>query len=58
MSRKKALAFYRLKGYNVSKSKRSEVNPMSLSHAHSFTFTFGWTRFNGFGSFGMVKRGA
>ena len=31
---------------------------MRLSHAHSFTFTFGWARFTGFGSSGMVKRGA
>ena len=31
---------------------------MSLSHTHSFTFIFGWTRFNGFGSFGVAKRGA
>ena len=31
---------------------------MRLSHTHSFTFTFGWARFTGFGSFGMEKRGA
>ena len=31
---------------------------MRLSHAHSVTFTFGWTRFTGFGFFGMAKRGA
>ncbi len=26
--------------------------------AHSFTFTFAWTRFNGSGCFGVFKRGA
>ena len=31
---------------------------MRLSHTHSFLFTFGWTRFTGFGHFGMVKHGA
>ena len=31
---------------------------MRLSHAPSFTFTFSWARFTGFGSFGMEKRGA
>ena len=31
---------------------------MRLSHVHSFTFIFGWTRFTGFGHFGMSKRGA
>ena len=31
---------------------------MTLSHAHSFTFTFGWTRFTVSGYFGMFKRGA
>ena len=31
---------------------------MTLSCAHSFTFTYGWTRFSGFGYFGMEKRGA
>lgn len=31
---------------------------MHLSHARSFTFTFGWTRFTGFGYFGLEKRGA
>ena len=31
---------------------------MRLSHDHSFIVTFGWTRFTGFGSFGMTKRGA
>ncbi len=31
---------------------------MALSAAHSFTFTYGWTRFSGFGYFGMEKRGA
>lgn len=30
---------------------------MALSHAHSFTFTFGWARLNGFGYFGVEKRG-
>ena len=31
---------------------------MRLSLAHSFTLTFNWTRFTGFGSFGMEKHGA
>ena len=31
---------------------------MTLSHAHSFIFSFGWTRFNEFGYFGMERRGA
>lgn len=31
---------------------------MTHSAAHSFTFTFGWTRFNVSGYFGMGKRGA
>ena len=31
---------------------------MLLSHVHSFTFTFGWTRFNVSGHFGMERRGA
>ena len=31
---------------------------MRFSHVHSFTFTFGGTRFIGFGSFGMEKHGA
>ena len=31
---------------------------MALPTAHSFTYTFGWTRFSGFGCFGMEKRGA
>lgn len=28
---------------------------MSLTYAHSFMFSFGWTRFSGFGYFGMEK---
>ncbi len=31
---------------------------MALSHTHSFTFTYGWTRFNVSGYFGVEKRGA
>ena len=31
---------------------------MAPSNAHSFTFTFGWTRFNVSGYFGVFKRGA
>ena len=31
---------------------------MTLSTAHSFTFTYGWTRFSGFGYVGVFKRGA
>ena len=31
---------------------------MRLSHVHSFTVLLGWARFNGFGYFGMFKRGA
>ena len=31
---------------------------MTRSDAHSFTFTFGWTRFSVSGYFGMEKRGA
>ena len=31
---------------------------MDLNRAHSFTFFFGWTRFTGFGYFGMEKRRA
>ena len=31
---------------------------MTLSHAHSFTFTYGWTRFSVSGYFGVGKRGA
>lgn len=31
---------------------------MTRSNAHSFTFTFGWTRFILSGYFGMEKRGA
>ena len=30
---------------------------MAPSNAHSFIFTSGWTRFTGFGCFGMRKRG-
>ena len=30
---------------------------MTHSNAHSFTFTFGWTRFILSGYFGMEKRG-
>lgn len=28
---------------------------MTSSTAHNFMFTFGWTRFSGFGYFGMEK---
>ena len=31
---------------------------MTLSHTHSYLFPFGWTRFNGFGYFGMELRAA
>ena len=31
---------------------------MTHLNAHSFTFTFGWTRFSVSGCFGMEKRGA
>ena len=31
---------------------------MTRSDAHSFIFTFGWTRFSVSGYFGMEKRGA
>ena len=31
---------------------------MRLSHSNSSIFSFGWTRFTGFGPFGMEKRGA
>ena len=31
---------------------------MTHTNAHSFTFTFGWTRFSVSGYFGMEKRGA
>ncbi len=31
---------------------------MSLPHANSFTFTYGWTRFNVSGYFGVFQRGA
>lgn len=31
---------------------------MTRSDAHSFTFTYGWTRFILSGCFGMEKRGA
>lgn len=31
---------------------------MTLSHAHSFSFTLGWTRFNVSGYFGVEERGA
>jgi len=31
---------------------------MAPSYAYSFTFPYGWTRFSGFGYFGMSKRGA
>lgn len=31
---------------------------MTPSNAHSFTFTFGWTRFSVPGCFGVGKRGA
>ena len=31
---------------------------MTHSNAHSFTFTYGWTRFSGFGYFGMKKSAA
>ena len=31
---------------------------MIRSNAHSFTFTFGWTRFTVSGCFGVFKRGA
>ncbi len=29
---------------------------MNLCCAYSFTFSFGWTRFTGFGSFAMEKQ--
>ncbi len=29
---------------------------MAPSNAHSFTFTFGWTRFNVSGCFGVERR--
>ncbi len=29
---------------------------MDLCCAHSFTFSFGWTRFTGFGYFGVEKQ--
>ncbi len=31
---------------------------MTRSHTHSFTFSFGWTRFTVSGCFGVGKRGA
>lgn len=31
---------------------------MTPPYAHSFTFSFGWTRFSVSGYFGMLKRGA
>lgn len=31
---------------------------MTRSHIHSFTFSFGWTRFTVSGCFGVGKRGA
>ena len=31
---------------------------MTLSCTHSFTFTFGWTRFSESGYFGVERRGA
>ena len=31
---------------------------MTFPHAHSFTFTFGWTRFTVSGYFGVDRRGA
>ena len=31
---------------------------MTLSHVHSFPFSFGWTRFTGFGYFGVERRTA
>ena len=31
---------------------------MRLSRSNSLIFSFGWTRFTGFGSFGVEKRGA
>lgn len=31
---------------------------MTLSHVHSFTFAYGWTRFTVSGYFGVFKRGA
>lgn len=31
---------------------------MTHSNAHSFMFTFGWARFNGFGYFGVEKTAA
>ena len=30
---------------------------MTLSHTHSFNFTYGWTRFTVSGWFGVGKRG-
>ena len=29
---------------------------MNLCYAHSFPFSFGWTRFTGFGFFAMEKQ--
>ena len=31
---------------------------MTLSHVHSFTFTYGWARFTESGCFGVEERGA
>lgn len=69
---KKSLAFHRVKVYNGSSSYHngaarlwrglqstiSEVLSMTLSHTHSFTFTYGWTRFTVSGYFDVEKRGA
>lgn len=52
---KKTLAIYLLMGYTMD-NHRTRGILMNLCHAHSFTFSFGWTRFTGFGYFAVEKQ--
>ena len=50
---KKGLHFASLKYIILPNQTPAGYSTMNLSYAHSLIFTFGWTRFNGFGSFGV-----
>lgn len=52
---KKTLAIRPLIGYTMD-NHRTRGILMDLCHAHSFAFSFGWTRFTGFGYFGVEKQ--
>lgn len=52
---KKTLAIRPSIGYTMD-NHRTRGILMDLCHAHSFTFSFGWTRFTGFGYFAMERQ--